>query len=109
MPRTSRGTGGISGSTCRWRAPKGPLTAPDYFLFTLLHFLPQFKVKKGDADEVALRRASKLSSDRDLVEEFIACGVWLLVHGLEVGEVKLRPMPFLKDQMVLSPTFAIEL
>lgn len=28
---------------------------------------------------------------------------------LEGGEVKLRPIPFLKDQMVLSPTFAIDL
>jgi hypothetical protein len=26
-----------------------------------------------------------------------------------VGEVKLLPMPFLKDRMVLSPAFTIEL
>lgn len=28
---------------------------------------------------------------------------------LEVGEVKLRPIPFLKNQMVLSPAFATKL
>jgi hypothetical protein len=62
-------------------APKGfwlPLTilcSHCYIAF------PKFKVKKGDADEVALDRASKLSSDRDLVEEFIPYGVWLPVHG----------------------------
>jgi hypothetical protein len=45
-------------------------------------------------DEDALRRASKASSGLDLVEQFIACGVWLLAHDWEVGEVKLRPVPF---------------
>jgi hypothetical protein len=51
---------------------------------------PKFKLKKGDVNEDALCRASKMSSDRDLVEEFIACGVWPLGHGWDVGEVKLR-------------------
>jgi hypothetical protein len=32
-------------------------------------------VNKGGANKVALRRTSKTSSGRDLVEEFIACGV----------------------------------
>jgi hypothetical protein len=36
---------------------------------------PQFKVKKGDQNEEALRDTARLSSDRDLVEEFVACGV----------------------------------
>ena len=27
----------------------------------------------------------------------------------DLGEVKLRPMPFLDDRMVQSPTFAIDL
>jgi hypothetical protein len=35
--------------------------------------------------------------------------VWLLAHGWDVGEVKLRPMPFLNNQMVLSSAFTIEL
>jgi hypothetical protein len=35
--------------------------------------------------------------------------VWPLAHGWKVGEVKLWPMPFLKNHMVLSPAFAIEL
>jgi hypothetical protein len=42
---------------------------------------PSFKPKKGDANEDALRRASKASNKHDLVEEFIAYGVWLLAHG----------------------------
>jgi hypothetical protein len=58
---------------------------------------PYFKLKKGDVNEDALRRASKVSSGCDLVEEFITYGVWPLAHGWDVGEVKLRPMPFLKD------------
>jgi hypothetical protein len=36
---------------------------------------PWFKLKKGDVNEDALRRASKMSSGRDLVEEFVACVV----------------------------------
>jgi hypothetical protein len=42
---------------------------------------PQFKLKKGDKGEDALRRVARMSSCRDLVEGFIACGVWPLVHG----------------------------
>lgn len=45
-------------------------------------------------DEDAVPRASKMSSCQDLVEELIACGVWPLAHGWEVGEVKLCLMPF---------------
>jgi hypothetical protein len=70
---------------------------------------PQFKLKKGDVNEDALHRTSKASSRRDLVEVFIAYGVWPPVHDWEVGEVKLRSMPFLKDRMVLSPAFTVEL
>jgi hypothetical protein len=70
---------------------------------------PQFKVKKGDKNEEALWCAVRLSSGRDLVEEFVAYGVWSLAHGWGLGEVKLRPMPFLGDQMVQSPAFAIDL
>jgi hypothetical protein len=32
-------------------------------------------VKKGDQNEEALRYAAQLSSDRDLVEEFVTYGV----------------------------------
>jgi hypothetical protein len=51
---------------------------------------PQFKLKKGDVNEDALRRASKMSSDRDLVEEFIACEVWTLAHGWGVSHPDLN-------------------
>jgi hypothetical protein len=59
---------------------------------------PQFKLKKGDVNKDVVHRASKISSGRDLVEEFIVCGVWPLAHGWDVGEVRLRPMPFLKGR-----------
>jgi hypothetical protein len=60
-------------------------------------------------NEDALWRTAKTSSGRNLVEEFIACVVWPVAHGWDVGEVKLCPMPFLNNQMVQSPAFAIEL
>jgi hypothetical protein len=61
------GTKGVS------RLPPTILCSHSYIAF------PQFDVK-GDANEAALRHASKSSSDNDLVEEFIACGVWPLAH-----------------------------
>jgi hypothetical protein len=42
---------------------------------------PQFEVAEEDADEGALRCAAGLSSGRDLVEEFVAYGVWPLARG----------------------------
>jgi hypothetical protein len=69
----------------------------------------QFKVKKGDKNEEALRCTARFSSGRDLVEEFVAYGVWPLAHGWGMDEVKLRLMPFLGDQMVQSPAFTIDL
>jgi hypothetical protein len=62
--------------------------------------LPQFKMMKGDKGEEALRRTTRMSSDRNFVEEFVACGVWPLAHDWDLGEVKLRPMPFLNNRMV---------
>jgi hypothetical protein len=54
---------------------------------------PQFEVAEEDADEGALRCAASLSSRRDLVEEFVAYGVWPLAHGWALGEVCPRQMP----------------
>jgi hypothetical protein len=48
---------------------------------------PPFEVAEEDADEGALRCAAGLSSGRDLVEEFVAYGVWPLAHGWALGEV----------------------
>jgi hypothetical protein len=42
---------------------------------------PQFEVAEDDEDEGALRSAARMSSGRDLVEEFIGYGVWPLVYG----------------------------
>jgi hypothetical protein len=42
-------------------------------------------VAEEDVDEGALRCAAGLSSGRDLVEEFVAYGVWPLAHGWALG------------------------
>jgi hypothetical protein len=42
---------------------------------------PPFEVAEEDADEGALRCTAGLSSGHDLVEEFVAYGVWPLAHG----------------------------
>jgi hypothetical protein len=54
---------------------------------------PQFEVAEDDADEGALRCAARMSSGRDLVEEFVGYGVWPLAHGWALGEVCPREMP----------------
>jgi hypothetical protein len=70
---------------------------------------PRFKVAEEDKDEGALRYVACLSSGRDLVEEFIAYGVWPLAHGWVLGEVCPRRMPTLGDQLVQSPALVVDL
>jgi hypothetical protein len=70
---------------------------------------PPFDVAEDDEDEGALRYASRMSSGRDLVEEFIGYGVWPLAHGWVLGKVCPRQMPTLGEQLVRSPTFALDL
>jgi hypothetical protein len=70
---------------------------------------PPFKVAEEDKDEGALRCAAGLSSGRDLVEEFVAYGVWPLVHGWALGEVCPRQMPSRGGMVVRSPAFALDL
>jgi hypothetical protein len=70
---------------------------------------PRFEVAEEDEDEGALRHAARLSSGRDLVEEFIAYGVWPLAHGWVLGEVTPRQMPTLGGQLVRSPAFVVDL
>jgi hypothetical protein len=70
---------------------------------------PQFEVAEDDEDEGALRCAARMSSRRDLVEEFIGYGVWPLAHGWALGEVCPREMPSLGGQRVQSPAFALDL
>jgi hypothetical protein len=50
-----------------------------------------------------------MSSERDLVKEFIAYGVWPLAHGWTLGEVTPSRMPTLGGQLVRSPAFAVDL
>jgi hypothetical protein len=59
-----------------------------------------FEVAEEDADEGALRCAAGLSSERDLVEEFVAYGVWPLAHGWALGEVCPHQMPLRGGMMV---------
>jgi hypothetical protein len=66
---------------------------------------PQFEVAEDDEDEGALRCAARMSSGRDLVEEFIGYGVWPLAHGWALGEVCPREMPSRGGQRVRSPAF----
>jgi hypothetical protein len=70
---------------------------------------PRFEVVEEDEDEGALRHAARLSSGRDLVEEFLAYGVWPLAHGWVLGEVTPRRMPTPGDQLVRSPAFVVDL
>jgi hypothetical protein len=70
---------------------------------------PQFEVAEDDEDEGALRCAARMSSGRDLVEEFIGYGVWPLAHGWALGEVCPCEMPSLGEQQVQSPAFALDL
>jgi hypothetical protein len=70
---------------------------------------PQFEVAEDDEGEGALRCAARMSSGRDLVEEFIGYGVWPLAHGWALGEVCPREMPSWGGQRVRSPAFALDL
>jgi hypothetical protein len=70
---------------------------------------PQFEVAEEDENEEALRCAARMSSGRDLVEEFVGYGVWPLARGWAVGEVCPRQMPFCGGMLVRSPTFALDL
>jgi hypothetical protein len=69
---------------------------------------PPFEVAEEDANEGALRCAAGLSSGRDLVEEFVAYGVWPLAHGWALGEVCPRQMPSHGGKLVRSPAFALD-
>jgi hypothetical protein len=70
---------------------------------------PQFEVSEDNEDEGALRCAARMSSGRDLVEEFIRYGVWPLAHGWALGEVCPHEMPSLGGQRVRCPAFALDL
>jgi hypothetical protein len=70
---------------------------------------PHFDVAEDDEVEGALRCAVRMSSGRDLVEEFVGYAVWPLAHGWELGEVCPREMPFQGAMLVRSPAFALNL
>jgi hypothetical protein len=70
---------------------------------------PQFEVAEEDENEEALRCAARMSSGRDLVEEFVRYGVWPLARGWAVGDVCPRQMPSRGGMLVRSPAFALDL
>jgi hypothetical protein len=69
----------------------------------------QFEVAEEDENEGALRCAARMSSGRDLVEEFVGYGVWPLACGWALGEVCPRQMPSCGGMLVRSPAFALDL
>jgi hypothetical protein len=72
-------------------AVEGLLSLPPAILCSHCYVVfPHFGVEKEDEDEGALQYAARLSSGRDLVEEFIACGVWPQAHGWALGEITPR-------------------
>jgi hypothetical protein len=70
---------------------------------------PQFEVAEEDGEEGAFRCAARMSSGRDLVEEFVGYGVWPLARGWALGEVCPRQMPSHRGMLVRSPAFALDL
>jgi hypothetical protein len=70
---------------------------------------PQFEVAEEDENEGALRCVARMSSGRDLVEEFFGYGVWPLARGWGLGEVCPRQMPSRGGMLVRSPAFALDL
>jgi hypothetical protein len=89
---------------------EGLLSLPSAILCSHCYVaFPRFEVAEEDEDEGALRHAARLSSGRDLVEEFIAYGVWPLGHGVILDEVTPRWMPTLGGQLVRSPAFVVDL
>jgi hypothetical protein len=70
---------------------------------------PPFEVAEDDEDEGALQCVVRMSSGRDLVQEFIDYAVWPLVHDWVLGKVCPHQMPTLGEQLVRSPTFSLDL
>jgi hypothetical protein len=70
---------------------------------------PQFEVAEEDENEGGLRCAARMSSGRDLVEEFVRYGVWPLACGWALGEVCPRQMPSRGGMLVRSPAFVLDL
>jgi hypothetical protein len=52
---------------------------------------------------------TRMSSGRNLVEEFVGYGVWPLACGWALGEVCPRQMPSRGGMLVRSPAFALDL
>ena len=96
MRRISGVNGGISSFMWRLATSKGCLVCPLAILCSHCYdAFPQFKVVKGDHDEQTFRYAAHMSSGHDLVEEFVACGVWPLAHDWALGEILPHRMPTL--------------
>jgi hypothetical protein len=65
-----------------------------------------FKCGLGDMNVAAFVEAASLIGGHDIVEEFLACGIWLLSEGCEF-EVERKKTPLLKVEvpmMKVTPT-----
>jgi hypothetical protein len=54
-----------------------------------------FECGPGDANVVAFTKAVSIIEGRDIVEEFLACGIWLLSEKCDF-EVEMKETPILK-------------
>jgi hypothetical protein len=93
-------TSGSSGFMWHHATSKVAQFSPCYLVLVLLYGVSTVKVAKGDQDEEVVRYVARLSSGCDLVEKFIASGVWPLAHGWALGEIIPRWMPTLGDKLV---------
>lgn len=71
-------------------------------------------MREGYVDEVSLKRTKIMCSGHDLVEEFVAYGVWPLSHGWILEEVvrrvlSLKSKIIKREIVVLSPAFVVSL
>lgn len=67
-----------------------------------------FAVEEGDRCDRAFGFAVVACSGRDLVEEYLACGIWPLSQAWTVGPVVHRHF-YSFERQVLSPVFTVEL
>jgi hypothetical protein len=60
------------------------------------HMKPSFNCPDDDLSDRAFVWASKYIDGRDAMEEFVPCGVWPLVAGVNFERVKVRETSVLK-------------
>jgi hypothetical protein len=64
---------------------------------------PEYKVITRDPNKAAFRSATRHLSSRDVVEEFIAAGVWPLGRDWSLDDVREGTLKILKQPMICPP------